>query len=159
MIAAMNGDALAGGAGLAVACDFVIASDEARIGYPEVLRGLVAAIVMHDLVRQAGERRARQLLLTGALYPAATAERWGLVNEVVPGPEVVERALALGLELVKAAPGALASTKKLIDEACNRPPTLRGAAAVSAVVRVGEEALEGMRAFFEKRPPAWQREP
>ncbi len=58
-IAALNGDAMAGGAGLASACDFVIAAERARIGYPEVRRGLVAAIVMHDLVRQVGDRRAR----------------------------------------------------------------------------------------------------
>src|SRR5262249_838825 len=63
--AALNGDALAGGAGLAVACDFVIAAAGARLGYPEVRRGLVAAMVLHDLVRQVGERRARMLLLTG----------------------------------------------------------------------------------------------
>ena len=64
-IAALNGDALAGGAGLAAACDFVIAAEGARIGYPEVRRGMVAAIVLHDLIRQVGDRRARDLLLTG----------------------------------------------------------------------------------------------
>ena len=64
-IAAVNGDALAGGAGLMAACDLAVAAETARIGYPEVRRGLVAAIVMHDLSRQIGDRRARQLLLSG----------------------------------------------------------------------------------------------
>jgi methylglutaconyl-CoA hydratase len=154
-IAALNGDALAGGAGLAVACDFIVASPEARIGYPEVLRGLVAAIVMHDLVRQVGERRARQLLLTGDLYNGNQAERLGLINYLVPADQVLREALALGRSMVKAAPAALATTKRLLDEASGRPTNLRGAAAVSAAVRVGEEAIEGMRAFLEKRRPSW----
>ena len=69
-LAALNGDALAGGAGLVAACDFVIASSSAHIGYPEVLRGLVPAIVMHDLTRCLGDRRARQLVLSGELITA-----------------------------------------------------------------------------------------
>ena len=76
-IAALNGDAFAGGAGLAVACDFVIAAKGAKIGYPEVRRGLVAAIVMHDLVYQIGERRARALLLSGEPINVEEAERLG----------------------------------------------------------------------------------
>jgi methylglutaconyl-CoA hydratase len=133
----------------------VVASESARIGYPEVLRGLVAAIVMHDLVRQVGERRARQLLLTGDAYPAPVAERWGLVNGIAPAARVLNEALAIGYSIVKAAPVALATTKRLLDETTGRPANLRGAAAVSAAVRVGEEAHEGMRAFLEKRRPAW----
>ena len=90
-IAALNGDALAGGAGLAAACDFVVAAEGARIGYPEVRRGLVAAIVMHDLIRQVGDRRARDLLLSGRPIGAAEAERWGLVNRVVPAESLPGR--------------------------------------------------------------------
>ena len=133
----------------------MIASDSARIGYPEVKRGLVAAIVMHDLIRQVGDRRARQLLLSGDLLPAQEAERWGLVNRVVPPDRCLDEAVALAQSLAEAAPDALATTKRLLDEAWGRPKTLRGAAAVSAAVRVGDEAIEGMRAFLEKRPPSW----
>jgi methylglutaconyl-CoA hydratase len=154
-IAALNGDALAGGAGLATACDFIVAAESARIGYPEVRRGLVAAIVLHDLVRQVGERRARQLLLTGLPIDAYEAERWGLVNRVVPASECLREAVGLGQDLVASAPRAIEATKRLIAEASGRPIDLRGAAAITAQVRVSEEAQEGIRAFLERRPAAW----
>jgi methylglutaconyl-CoA hydratase len=155
VIAALNGDALAGGAGLAMACDLVVAAESARIGYPEVKRGLVAAIVMHDLTRLVGDRRARQLLLTGDPITATEAERWGLVNRVVPSSELLDASLALAESLVESGPIALATTKKQLDEASRRPSSLRGAAAISAAIRVSEEAAEGMAAFLEKRRPAW----
>jgi methylglutaconyl-CoA hydratase len=154
-IAALNGAALAGGAGLATACDFIIAAESATFGYPEVRRGLVAAIVIHDLVRQVGERRARSLVLTGAPINAATAERWGLVNRVVPAAKCLSEAIALGQELVASAPCAVEATKRLLAEASGRPADLRGAAAITAQVRVSEEAQEGVQAFLEGRPPAW----
>ncbi len=154
-IAALNGDAFAGGAGLATACDFIVASDGVRIGYPEVKRGLAAAVVLHDLVRQVGDRRARWLLLTGEPIHAGEAERWGLINMVVAPERCRDEALALARSLCAGGPMAIASIKRLLDEAAQRPPDLRGAAAVSAAIRVSEEAIEGMRAFLEKRPPRW----
>ena len=155
-IAALNGDALAGGAGLATACDFVIAADTAHIGYPEVRRGLVAAMVLHDLVRQVGERRARSLLLTGVPITALVAEQWGLVNRVIAADVCLVEAIALGQTLAASAPRAIETTKRLIAEASGRPDDLRGAAAITAQVRVSEEAQEGMRAFLERRPPEWE---
>jgi methylglutaconyl-CoA hydratase len=154
-VAALNGDAMAAGAGLATACDFVVMSSSARLAWPEVRRGLVAAVVMPDLVRQAGERRARALLLSGEPIDAEQAERWGLANRVVAPDRVRDEALALARSLTACGPRALATIKRLIDESSGRPPDLRGAAAVSAAVRVSDEALEGMRAFLEKRPPRW----
>lgn len=154
-IAALQGDALAGGAGLALACDAVVMAESARLGYPEVLRGLVAAIVIQDLVRLIGDRRSRQLLLTGDLIGAAQALKWGLVNQVTTTDHLAREALALATRSLSAAPRAVATTKKMLDEATRRPPDLRGPAAVSAAVRVGEEAAEGMRAFLEKRAPQW----
>jgi methylglutaconyl-CoA hydratase len=103
-IAALNGAALAGGAGLATACDFVIAAESAHVGYPEVRRGLVAAMVLHDLVRQVGERRARYLLLTGTPITAVQAEQWGLVNRVVPAGAERAEAIALGQSLLASGP-------------------------------------------------------
>src|SRR6267378_2821644 len=83
-IAAVNGAAVAGGAGLVTVCDLALAAPEAKFGYPEVRRGLVAAMVMPHLMRHVGERMARYLLLTGETIGADEAIRCGLVNEVVP---------------------------------------------------------------------------
>ena len=158
-IAALDGDALGGGAGLAGACDFVLAAAGARIGYPEVRRGLVAAVVLRDLVRQVGDRRARELLLTGQPLAADEAERWGLINRVVAHGSCLPAARELARELLESAPQAVATTKQQLDEATARPIDLRGAAAVSAAVRIADEAREGMRAFLEDRPPLWSAEP
>jgi methylglutaconyl-CoA hydratase len=154
-IAAVNGDAVAGGAGLMAACDMVIAAASARIGYPEVKRGLVAAIVMHDLIRQVGDRRARQLLVSGELVSGTIACQWGLVNRVAADDTCLDEAIWMAESLAECAPLAVATTKKLLDESAGRPRDLRGAAAVSAAIRCSEEAREGIRAFGEKRPPAW----
>jgi methylglutaconyl-CoA hydratase len=154
-IAAVNGDALAGGAGLMAACDLAIAADSARIGYPEVRRGLVAAIVMHDLSRQIGDRRARQLLLSGDLILSRIAYEWGMVNAVTAADRCVKEAIQVAHALAECAPGAMAWTKRLLDEATGRPSGLRGAAAVSASVRASDEAREGILAFIEKRAPRW----
>ncbi len=154
-IAALNGDAYGGGAGLAVACDFLIAVEGARIGYPEVKRGLVAAIVLHDLVRQVGDRRARALLLSGTPITATIACSWGLVERVVPFDQCLDVAVELGESLATGGPRALATTKRLLDESTTRPTSLRGAAAISAAIRVSDEAIEGVQAFLEKREPGW----
>lgn len=157
-ISAVQGDALAGGAGLALACDFVVMADSARLGFPEVKRGLVAAIVLQDLVRHVGDRRSRDLLLTGRSLKAAEAERWGLINLAVPAARCMAEALELARSLRNSAPVATTTTKRLLDEASSLPRDLRGAAAVSAAVRVGDEAREGMAAFLSKRMPAWTQE-
>jgi methylglutaconyl-CoA hydratase len=158
-IAALNGAALAGGAGLATACDFVIAAENAQVGYPEVRRGLVAAMVLQDLVRQVGARRARWLLLTGTPISALQAEEWGLVNRVVPAAACLDEAIALGRSLLASGPRAIETVKRLIAEASGRPHDLRGAAAILAQVRVSAEAQEGIRAFLERRPPDWESRP
>ena len=154
-IAAVNGDALAGGAGLMAACDLAVAGENARIGYPEVRRGLVAAIVMHDLCRQVGDRRARQLLLSGDLISSKLAHDWGMVNAVTSPESCLKEAVRVANGLAHGAPIAMATTKRLLDEATARPENLRGAAAVSAAIRTSVEAREGIRAFVEKRLPDW----
>jgi methylglutaconyl-CoA hydratase len=154
-IAALNGDALAGGAGLMAACDFAVASEQARIGYPEVLRGMVPAVVMFDLTRLIGDRRARQLLLSGGLISATIAYNWGLVNQVTTAEKCLEEAIRIGHDLAPSAPLAVAAIKRLLDETEGRPKSLRGAAAVSAAIRVSDEAQEGILSFLEKRSPRW----
>ncbi len=155
IIAAANGDVYAGGAGLMAACDFVIATEGGRIGYPEVKRGLVAAVIMNDLVRQVGERRAGELLLKGDPIGVEQAERWGLVNRVVKPGDCLQEALGLAKSLIANGPNALAMTKRLLNESGGSTVDLRGAAAVTASVFISDEAAEGIRAFLEKRAPAW----
>ena len=155
-IAAVNGDALAGGAGLMAACDLAIAADSARIGYPEVRRGLVAAIVMHDLSRQIGDRRARQLLLSGDLISSKVAHEWGLVNAVTSADRCVEEAIRDRQLAGGVRTRALASTKRLLDEA-TRPPARPDVARPRSAHRFGHprKRSEGILAFVEKRPPRW----
>lgn len=154
-IAALNGDALAGGAGLAMGCDFVLMSPTARLGYPEALRGLAPAMVMHDLIRLVGQRRARHLLLTAKPLDATTCVSWGLANAVSQPDSLLADAIALAGDLCKCGPKALATIKELFDEASARPRSLRGAAAITAAIRISDEAMEGMHAFLEKRGPRW----
>ena len=87
---------MAGGAGLVTVCDLAVAAPEAKFGYPEVRRGLVAAMVMPHLLRHVGERMARYLLLTGELIDAEEALRAGFINAVVPAGRLMETALAMG---------------------------------------------------------------
>src|SRR5271157_6330358 len=141
--------------GLMAACDFAVASETARIGCPELFRGLVPAVVMYDLTRLIGDRRARQLLLAGELIMATQAYHWGLVNQVTTPDRCLKEAIRVGKDMIKSAPQAVAAIKRLLDETQGRPKSLRGAAAVSAAIRVSEEAQEGIRAFLEKRPPRW----
>jgi methylglutaconyl-CoA hydratase len=115
-IAAVNGPAVAGGAGLVTACDLAIAADTARMGYPEVRRGLVAAVVMVYLVRQIGERRAKQLLLTGELVNASRAAEIGLINEVVPASQLMARVEHWAKVFLEGTPDALERTKRTLIE-------------------------------------------
>jgi methylglutaconyl-CoA hydratase len=111
--------------------------------------------VMHDLCRQLGDRRVRQLLLSGDLISAKIAYEWGLVNTVTTADRCLEETLRVAENLVQSAPLALATIKKLLDELADRPRDLRGAAAISAAIRSSDEAREGICAFVEKREPHW----
>src|SRR5271165_5682179 len=110
-IAAVNGPAIAGGCGLATLCDFTIASAEAKFGYTEVRIGFVPAIVSMFLLRQVGEKHARDLLLTGRIINAEEAFRLGLVNEVVAPDQLMQRARELASELLQNSPASLLATK------------------------------------------------
>ena len=113
IVASVRGRALAGGAGLMTACDLVIASDGAQVGYPEVLRGFVPAMVMTTLRRQLGEKLALDLALTGRLLGAEEARRWGLVSRVVPDDALERETAALASMLAGIPASALAFTKQL----------------------------------------------
>jgi methylglutaconyl-CoA hydratase len=154
-IAVVNGAAVAGGAGLVTVCDLALAAPEARLGYPEVRRGLVAAMVMPHLLRHVGERAARYLLLSGELIDAAEAQRVGLVNAVVPGPQLLERAGQWAQSLAEGGPVALASTKALLRQFSHQALSVEEAARASAAPRLSEECRQGLRAFFDKKPAPW----
>jgi methylglutaconyl-CoA hydratase len=154
-IAAVNGSAVAGGAGLVTVCDLAVAVPEARFGYPEVRRGLVAAMVMPHLLRHVGERMARYLLLTGELISADEAARAGLINSVEPGPRLLDRALEWAKAIAEGGPKALVSTKALLHQFSRQALSVEEAAKASAAPRLTDECREGLKAFFEKRPAPW----
>jgi len=156
-IAAVHGAAVAGGAGIMSACDFVVAAERTKIGYPEVRRGLVAGLVMTFLRRQIGERNMRELLLGSELIDAERAREIGLVNRVVTHDALMSEALKFGESTLQGAPGALAETKRLIEELWWRSVKDDVDLALKYHVQAREsaEAREGIAAFNEKRKPNW----
>jgi methylglutaconyl-CoA hydratase len=154
-IALVNGAAVAGGAGLVTVCDLALAVPEAKFGYPEVRRGLVAAMVMPHLLRHVGERMARYLLLSGEVIDAAEATRVGLINEVVATDRIWERVMALAQALAEGGPEALARTKALLHQFSRQAMSVEEAAKSSAAPRLSEECQQGLRAFFAKQPAPW----
>jgi methylglutaconyl-CoA hydratase len=154
-VAAVQGSALAGGAGLVTVCDLALTVPGARFGYPEVRRGLVAAMVMPHLLRHVGERAARFLLLTGDLIDGAEACRIGLVNGVVSPAELPERAHAWARSLAEGGPQALAATKALLRQFSRQALSVEEAARASAAPRLNAECQAGLRAFFAKQPVPW----
>lgn len=158
-IAAVQGAALAGGAGLMSCCDLVIAAADATMGYPEVRRGMVAGLVMTFLRRQLHERHARELLLTGEIITAERAEELGLINRCVP-VDFLDTAVEQALDkILKGAPGAIARSKRLLDELWHHSAQsdFERALSLHVEVRNAHEAQEGMKAFVEKRQPSWER--
>jgi methylglutaconyl-CoA hydratase len=156
-IAQVHGAAVAGGAGLMSACDFVIAAERTKIGYPETKRGLVAGLVMTFLRRQLRERDIRELLFTGELISAERAREIGLVNRVVSPNELGNETDKIVAAVLQNAPGALASTKKLIEELWSSSVKEDVARALQHHMEAREsaEAKEGIAAFLEKRSPTW----
>lgn len=157
VIAAVNGHAIGGGAGLAIACDFAVAVTGAKFGFTEVRLGFVPAIVMNFLLRAVGENVARALCITGRLEPMEDARRLGLVQLLVE-PGGLEGAVAeIGVEIARASPDAIARTKSLFEMLRNVSlrEGLRRAAEENAEARGTEECREGIAAFLEKRKPGW----
>src|SRR2546429_8319862 len=156
-IAAIHGAAVAGGAGIMSACDCVVAAERTRIGYPEVRRGLVAGLVMTCLRRQVGERNMRELLLGSELLYAERAKEIGLVNRVVAQNDLMPEALKFAASVLQGAPGAVAQTKRLIDELWWRSvkDDVDLALKYHMQARESDEAREGIAAFNEKRKPNW----
>jgi len=156
-IAAVNGAAIAGGTGLALLCDFTIAVPEAKFGYTEVRIGFVPAIVSTFLLRQVGEKQARDLLLTGRVFGSDEAMRLGLINEIVPPEFLMTRARELAAVLMENSAASLRATKKLLTDHARAELDLQIEAAVreNAAIRSTADFREGISAFLEKRKPVW----
>jgi methylglutaconyl-CoA hydratase len=156
-IAAVNGAAIAGGTGLAFLCDFTLAVPEAKFGYTEVRIGFVPAIVSTFLLRQVGEKQARDLLLTGRIIGAEEAAHMGLINEIVAPDKLMSRALELAALLMENSPASLRATKKLLNDHSRAELDTQIEAAVreNAAIRTTADFREGITSFLEKRKPAW----
>jgi methylglutaconyl-CoA hydratase len=158
LIAAVNGAAYAGGCGIATLCDFTLAAPEAKFGYTEVKIGFLPAIVSVFLTRQIGEKRSRDLLLTGRIISAEQAMDYGLVTEVVPAEGLLDRANALADELMAASPSSLTRAKHLLTSsaAAGIDHDLERAILENARIRCTPDFKEGVASFLEKRKPIWQ---
>ena len=156
-IAAVNGPAIAGGTGLAFLCDFTLAVPEAKFGYTEVRIGFVPAIVSTFLLRQVGEKIARDLLLTGRIFDAAEALKLGLINEIVPPEKLLDRARELAAQLAKNSPLSLFCTKRLLTDHARAELDSQIEAAIreNAGIRESADFREGIESFLEKRKPKW----
>ena len=156
-IAAVNGAAIAGGTGLATMCDFALAVPEAKFGYTEVRIGFVPALVSCILVWQVGHKIARDLLLTGRLFDAVEAHRYGLVNEIVEPTHLMTRARELAAQLMENSPSSVRATKRLINGFIAEQLDSQIAAAVkdNARIRATADFREGVSSFLEKRKPHW----
>ena len=156
-IAAVNGAAIAGGTAIATICDFTLASPEAKFGYTEVRIGFVPAIVSNFLLRQVGEKHARDLLLTGRIFDASEALRLGLVNEIVESGHLLPRAYEVARTLMENSPASLRATKELLSQTVNEELDRRLEVSIeeNARIRQTHDFHEGITSFLEKRKPKW----
>lgn len=159
VVAAVNGFALGGGCELALGCDFIIASDNAKFGLPEVSLGLIPGFGGTVRLMQAvGLRKAKELIFTGDMISADEAKRLGLVSEVVPQSELISTVEKKLSTILSKSPLAVASSKKSILEAYNVEidNALQNEAKIFSVLFSSEDTKEGTRAFMEKRKPQFK---
>lgn len=156
-IAAVNGAAIAGGMGLATVCDFTLAVPEAKFGYTEARIGFIPAIVSSFLLTQVGEKRTRDLLLSGRIVKAPEAVEMGLVTRIVAEQDLLHEANRLAQSLLRNSPESMTAIKRLLSghsrERLDRE--LAEATEWNARQRATEDFKEGVRAFLEKRTPQW----
>jgi methylglutaconyl-CoA hydratase len=158
IIASVNGPAVAGGAGLVLASDIVIAGRDAQFGLPDPRRGLVAGIVTPLLAFRLGAGQAARLAMTSSIYGAAEAHRVGIFHELIDADKLWARAVEIGHECAAGAPEAVQLTKRLLNETVGEQlaTQLSAGAAASATAHTTEAAQEGIAAFLEKRKPEWK---
>jgi enoyl-CoA hydratase/carnithine racemase len=159
IIAAVNGFALGGGLEIALACDVIVAAEHATLGLPEPRVGLMAAAGgVHRLPRHVPLKIAMGMMLTGKPITAAEGHRWGLVNEVVPAKDLLAAASRWARTIAECSPLSVQATKQAALDGLGRPLAEAIFGDYGAVVRLwaSEDAVEGPRAFAEKRPPRWK---
>ncbi len=159
IIAAVEGYALAGGFELALACDLVVAAENAQFGLPEVKRGLAAtAGGLLRLRHQLPYRVAMELILTGDLFPAQRAHHFGLVNRLTPPGEALSEARQMAAKIAANGPLGLAASKRVVVESADwtTAEMWTRQAELTDHVFTSEDAREGSAAFAEKRQPVWK---
>jgi len=159
VVAAVNGFAYAGGMELALACDFIYAADHARFALTEVTLGIMpGAMGTQNLPRAVGVRRAKEIMLSGAPFSAAEGFEWGMINKVVPGPHLMDEALAVARKIAANAPVSIRQAKKALDKATDLDRSNGYAFEIEAYNRtiVTEDRQEGINAFNEKRKPQYK---
>lgn len=157
LIGRIHGAALGGGAGLGAVCDIVVADEACVFGFTEVKLGILPAVISPFALAKIGRSAARELFLTGARFGATRAREIGLVHAVTPAAELDTRVAEYVREVLSAGPEGIAAAKALIPTVWGRSVDKAMAATAQAIAtrRVSPEGQEGMKAFLEKRTPAW----
>lgn len=158
-IAAVHGSALAGGAGLPALCDYAIAAEGTQFGFPEVKRGIVASLILTFLIRFINERDLKELFLFGDLIDATRAQELRLINQVVPFEDLQHACQVRAESALRGSPHAITCLKRLFKHysSDSLERDLEEALNVHRLGRTHQEAVEGMKAFLEKRAPAWEK--
>lgn len=161
VIAAVNGLAMGGGCEFVVNCDLVVAADDAYFGLPEVQRGLAAiGGALPRLLRTVGLQRASEMALTGRRVTAQEMQQWGVVNAVVPREQVVATAVRYAMQIAANSPDAIICSRAGLRQGWETAPVERAVEITLerefAELQKGENIVEGLRAFAEKRPPQWK---
>ena len=157
LIGRVHGAALGGGSGLAAVCDIVVAAEDATFGFTEARLGILPAVISPFVVQKIGVSAARELFLTASRFSAARAKEIGLVHAVVPESDMDATIDGYVRELLASAPGAISGAKHLIAAVAGRIPADVSDITADTIARhrVSREGQDGMRAFLEKRKPAW----
>ena len=157
VVGRVHGGVLGGGVGFACACDITVASDDAKFGFSEVRLGVIPGLISPYVIRRLGDRVARELMLTGERFDAATALRFGLVHHVAPAAELDAKVNERAGELLKGGPQAQKRIKMLLELYADSSWEEYRSAVPRALAeaRSSAEARDGLTAFFEKRKPKW----
>jgi enoyl-CoA hydratase/carnithine racemase len=157
-LAAVNGACVAGGFGLMMACDLAIAKDSAKLGTPEIQRGLFPYMISHFILRNVPRRKAFEIMLLGETFSAKDAEAWGVINRAVPDADYPAAVEAWAGKLAGFSPAVLRLGRRALvaQDGMSLEGALQYLQGLLTVNTMMDDAMEGIAAFFEKRPPVWK---